>query len=49
MVVVDGWTKGADGQQTRREVNVTSVSSLLAELRAEIFSGEPPEEFPVAF
>lgn len=48
MVVVDGWTKGADGQQTRREVNVTSVSSLLAELRAEIFSGEPPEEFPVA-
>lgn len=48
MVVANDWPEGADGQRTRPEVNVTSVSSLLAELRAEMFGGEPPEEFPVA-
>ena len=48
MVVANGWPEDADGQQSRSGVNVTTVNSLLDELRRELFSGEPPVEFPVA-
>jgi len=48
MVVANGWSDDADEQQRRSGVNVTTVNSLLTELRQEMFSGEPPVEYSVA-
>jgi replicative DNA helicase len=49
MQMVAQWNDGAEQQRPQEDgVRVMTVNSLLAELREEIFGGQPPEEYHIA-